>query len=86
MACSGRSTAGVATRKQAREIARSAAVGRSLIGADHDMMLILNAGALDEALPIIRLSNRYGLLRVPARGCAEWHCRRANAPKAMTEI
>jgi hypothetical protein len=42
----------VATRKQAREIARSAAVGRNLIGADHDMMLILNADALDEALPI----------------------------------
>jgi hypothetical protein len=42
---SGRSTAELATRKQAREIATSVANGRSLIGADHDMMLILNACA-----------------------------------------
>jgi hypothetical protein len=42
---SGRSTGGVATRRQAREIATSAASGRSLIGADHAMMLILDACA-----------------------------------------
>jgi hypothetical protein len=42
---SGRSTGYVATRRQAREFATSAASGRSLIGADHDMMLILDACA-----------------------------------------
>jgi hypothetical protein len=43
---SGRSTAGPATRRQARETATSAANGRSWIGADHAMMLILNSCAL----------------------------------------
>jgi hypothetical protein len=49
MARNGCSTAGVAARRQAWEIATSAAKGRSLIGACHVMMLILDACALGSA-------------------------------------
>jgi hypothetical protein len=49
MTPSGRSIAGLAARRQAREIATSAASGRSLIGADRDMMLIPDAYPLDDA-------------------------------------
>jgi hypothetical protein len=43
-------SAKLAARKQAGEIARSAANRRSLIGADRDMLLTLDACALDNAL------------------------------------
>jgi hypothetical protein len=66
MARNGCSTAGVAARRQAWEIATSAAKGRSLIGACHVMMLILDACAVDNACANSPLLNKEGHFPVPA--------------------